>query len=90
MSDVVSVGLVVIHLGIRLEAISFNHSARILHFLLLNIFRALTLLVHAIVPSVFPRQVSTTIQESPSKFFPTASGISGRVPRRTHKTRHGV
>ena len=39
--------------------------------------------VHALVPFVFPRQVGTMIQESPSKFFPTASGISGRVTRRT-------
>ena len=39
--------------------------------------------VHALVPFVFPRQVGTMIQESPSQFFPTASGISGRVTRRT-------
>ena len=43
----------VIPLGIRLEAISFNHSARVLHYLLLNIFRAPTLFVHAIFPSAF-------------------------------------
>jgi hypothetical protein len=73
----------IIHLGMRLQAISFNHSARILHYLLLHTFRAPTLFVHALVPFVFPLQVGTMIQEYPSKFFPTASGISGRVPRRT-------
>ena len=39
--------------------------------------------VHALVPFVFPLQVGTMIQEPPSKFFPTVSGISGRVTRRT-------
>src|SRR5437773_6212424 len=73
----------IIRPGMRLQAISFNRSVRILHSLLLNIFRVRTLFVHALVPFVFPLQVSTTIQEYPSKFFPTASGISGRVPRRT-------
>jgi hypothetical protein len=40
MSDVVSMGPAIIRLGIRLEAISFNHSVRILHHLLFYIFRA--------------------------------------------------
>jgi hypothetical protein len=39
--------------------------------------------VHALVPFVFPRQVGTMIQEYPSKFFPTESGISGCVTRPT-------
>jgi hypothetical protein len=39
--------------------------------------------VHALVPFVFPLQVGTMIQKSPSKFFPTALGMSGRVTRRT-------
>ncbi len=58
-------------------------SVRILHHLLLHTFAALMLFVHALVPFVFPLQVGTMIQEFPSKFFPTASGISGRVTRRT-------
>jgi hypothetical protein len=74
---------IIIHLRIRLQAISFNQSARILHHLLLNIFRVLVLFVHAVFPSAFRLQVNTMIQESPSKFFPTVSGISGRVSRRT-------
>ena len=73
----------IIRPGMRLQAISFNRSVRILHSLLLHIFRVRTLFVHALVPLVFPLQVRTMIQEYPSKFFPTASGISGRVPRRT-------
>ena len=83
MPGVVSMGLEVIRLGIRLQAISLNHSVRILHHLLLHTFGALMRFVHALVPLVFPLQVSTTIQESPSKFFPTALGISGCVTRRT-------
>jgi len=73
----------IIRLGIRLQAISLNHSVRISRYLLLHTFGAPTLLVHALVPFVFPLQVGTMIQESPSQFFPTASGISGRVTRRT-------
>jgi len=73
----------IIRLGIRLEAISLNHSVRILHHLLLHTFRAPMRFVHALVPFVFPRQVGTMIPKSPSKFFPTALGISGRVTRRT-------
>jgi hypothetical protein len=73
----------IIRLGIRLQAISLHHSVRILHPLLLHTFRALMRFVHALVPFVFPRQVGTMIQESPSKFFPTALGISGFVTRRT-------
>jgi hypothetical protein len=88
MLDVVSMGPAIIRLGIRLEAISFNHSVRILHHLLLHIFRASMLFVHALVPFVFPLQVGTMIQECSSKFFPIASGISGRVTRRT--TKHGM
>ncbi len=41
------------------------------------------LFVPALVPFVFPLQGGTMIQEFPSKFFPTASGISDRVTRRT-------
>jgi len=73
----------IIRLGIRLQAISLNHSVRISRYLLLHTFAALMLFVHALVPFVFPLQVGTMIQESPSQFFPTASGISGRVTRRT-------
>jgi hypothetical protein len=73
----------IIRLGIRLQAISLNHSVRILHHLLLHTFRALVRFVHALAPFVFPHQVGTMIQESPSKFFPTALGISGFVTRRT-------
>jgi hypothetical protein len=83
MSGVVSMGPEIIRPGIRLQAISFNHSVRTLHHLLLHPFGAPMRFVHALVPFVFPRQVGTMIQESPSKFFPTASGISGRVTRRT-------
>src|SRR5712692_7719319 len=83
MPGVVSMGPDIIRLGIRLQAISLNHSVRILHHLLLHTFRASMRFVHALFPFVFPLQVGTMIQESPSQFFPTASGISGRVPRRT-------
>ena len=85
MSGVVSMGPEIIRLGMRLQAISFNHSVRILHHLLLHTFGAPMRFVHALVPFVFPLQVGTMIQESPSTFFPTASGISGRVTRRTTK-----
>ena len=83
MSGVVSMGLEIIRLGIRLQAISFNHSVRILHHLLLHPFGAPMRFVHALVPFVFPLQVGTMIQESPSQFFPTASERSGHVSRRT-------
>jgi hypothetical protein len=83
MSGVLSMGPEIIRLGMRLQAISLHRSVRISHHLLLHTFGAPTLLVHALVPFVFPLQVGTMIQESPSKFFPTASEISGRVPRRT-------
>src|SRR6266849_517049 len=83
MPGVVSMGPEIIRLGIRLQAISLNHSVRILHHLLLHTFGASMRFVHALVPFVFPLQVGTMIQESPSKFFPTASGISGPVTRRT-------
>jgi hypothetical protein len=73
----------IIRLGIRLQAISLDHRVRTSRYLLLHTFGAPTLLVHALVPFVFPLWVSTMIQESPSKFFPTASGISDRIPRRT-------
>ena len=48
---------------------------RILHHLPFNIFRISMLFTHALVPSAFRLQVSAMIQESPSKFFLTASGI---------------
>src|SRR5262249_39779434 len=54
---------------------SFDHAVRILHHLPLNIFRVSTLFTHAFVPSAFRLQVSAMIQESPSKFFLTVSGI---------------
>ena len=71
MSGVVSMGPEIIRLGIRLQAISFNHSVRILHHLLLHTFGAPTLFVHALVPFVFPRQVGTMIQE----FLPNSSRL---------------
>jgi hypothetical protein len=51
--DVVSTGVVLLRLGIRLQAISLDHAVRIWRHLLLNIFRALTLFAHALVPSAF-------------------------------------
>src|SRR5450755_217504 len=54
---------------------SFDHAVRILHHLPLNIFRVSMLFTHAVVPSTFRLQVSAMIQESPSKFFLTVSGI---------------
>ena len=82
--DVVSMGVVLLRLGIRLQAISFDHTVRISRHLLLNIFRTPTLFTHALVPSVFRLQVSVMIQESSSKFFPTELGI--REPRpATHR-----
>src|SRR5437868_1433082 len=54
---------------------SFNRAVRILHHLPLNIFRVSMLFAHALVPSAFRLQVSAMIQESPSKFFLTVSGI---------------
>jgi hypothetical protein len=51
--DVVSVGVVLLRLGIRLEAISFDRTVRILRHLLLNIFRTPTRFTHAPVPSAF-------------------------------------
>ena len=54
---------------------SFDHAVRILHHLPLNIFRVSMLFTHALVPSAFRLQVSAMIQESPSKFFLTVSGI---------------
>src|SRR6266568_1830628 len=54
---------------------SFDRAVRILHHLPFNIFRISMLFTHALVPSAFRLQVSARIQESPSKFFLTASGI---------------
>src|SRR2546429_7667672 len=54
---------------------SFDRTVRILHHLPFNIFRISMLFTHALVPSAFRLQVSAMIQESPSKFFLTASGI---------------
>src|SRR5207237_7045966 len=54
---------------------SLNRAVRILHHLPLNIFRVSMLFAHALVPSAFRLQVSAMIQESPSKFFLTVSGI---------------
>src|SRR5450755_4920769 len=54
---------------------SFDHAVRILHHLPLNIFRVSMLFTHAVVPSAFRLQVSAMIQESPSQFFLTVSGI---------------
>lgn len=74
-----------LRLGIRLQAISLDRTVRILHHLLLNIFRTPTLFTHAFVPSAFRLQVSVMIQECSSKFFPTVLGI--RKPRHaTHTT----
>jgi hypothetical protein len=53
IGDVVSTGVGLLRLGIRLQAISFDRTVRILHHLLLNIFRAPTLFTHAPVPSAF-------------------------------------
>jgi hypothetical protein len=82
-------GVQVLLLGIGLQTISLDHIVRILHRIPLNIFKAPTLFTHAVVPFVFRRQVSVMIQESPSPFFPTASGISDRVTRRTHLLQEG-
>jgi hypothetical protein len=65
---------------------SFDHTVRISHHLLLAIFRAPMLFTQAFVPSAFRLQVSVMIQECSSKFFPTESGIPGRVTRRTQCT----
>src|SRR5437588_10188399 len=54
---------------------SFDRAVRILHHLPFNIFRISMLFTHALVPSAFRLQVSAMIQESPSKFFLTVSGI---------------
>src|SRR2546423_6198279 len=54
---------------------SFDRAVRILHHLPFNIFRISMLFSHALVPPAFRLQVSAMIQESPSKFFLTASGI---------------
>jgi hypothetical protein len=83
MRDVVSMGDQILRLGIGLQAISFDHGVRTLHRLSLNIFRTSMLFTHAVVPFAFRLEVSVMIQEFPSSFFPTASGISDRVTRRT-------
>ena len=79
VGDVVSMRVMFLRLGMRLQAISFDHPVRISRHLLLNIFRTPTLFTHALVPSVFRLEVSVMIQESSSKFFPTGLGI--RQPR---------
>src|SRR6266487_2295626 len=85
VGDVVSMRVMFLRLGMRLQAISFDHPVRISRHLLLNIFRTPTLFTHALVPSVFRLEVSVMIQESSSKFFPTGLGI--RQPRpATHRT----
>src|SRR6266851_10513445 len=61
--------------GLDLKQSSFDRAVRILHRLPLNIFRVSMLFTHALVPSAFRLQVSAMIQESPSKFFLTVSGI---------------
>lgn len=76
-------GVRLLRLGIRLQAISFDHTVRILRHLSFNIFRTPTLFTHALVPSAFRLWGSVMIQESSSTFFPTELGIRNRVPRRT-------
>ena len=61
--------------GLDFKQCSFDHAVRILHHLPLNIFRVSMLFTHAVVPSAFRLQVSAMIQESPSQFFLTVSGI---------------
>ena|GEM_PF-5116246 len=61
--------------GLDFKQSSFDHAVRILHHLPLNIFRVSMLFTHAVVPSAFRLQVSAMIQESPSQFFLTVSGI---------------
>src|SRR6266699_384552 len=76
MSDVLSMGGSLLQLGIgNFKQCSFDRAVRILHHLPFNIFRISMLFTHALVPSAFRLQVSAMIQESPSKFFLTASGI---------------
>ena len=76
--------VVLLQLGIRLQAISFDHTVRISRHLPLNIFRTPTLFTHALVPFAFRFEVSAMIQEYSSKFFPTGLGI--RQPRpATHR-----
>jgi hypothetical protein len=61
--------------GLDFKQSSLDHAVRILHHLPLNIFRVSMLFTHAVVPSAFRLQVSVMIQESPSQFFLTVSGI---------------
>ena len=76
MSDVVSTGGSLLQLGIgRAPQSRLDHAVRILHHLPLNIFRVSMLFTHAVVPSAFRLQVSAMIQEAPSPFFLTVSGI---------------
>jgi hypothetical protein len=91
MSDVVSMGGSLLRLGIGLvPQCSLNHAVRILHHLPLNIFKVSMLFAHALVPSAFRLQVSAMIQESPSKFFLTVSGIlSPRHAAHENMTRIG-
>src|SRR2546423_15603896 len=63
------------HWELDFKQCSFDRTVRILHHLPFNIFRISMLFTHALVPSAFRLQVSAMIQESPSKFFLTASGI---------------
>jgi hypothetical protein len=46
-------GVQILHLGIGLQTISFDHIVRILHRMPLNIFRTPTLFTYATVPFVF-------------------------------------
>jgi hypothetical protein len=61
--------------GLDFKQSSFDHAVRILHHLPLNIFRVSMFFTHAVVPFTFRLQVSAMIQESPSQFFLTVSGI---------------
>lgn len=83
ISDAVSPGVQLLRLRKRLQANSFSHSVRILHCILLNIFREPMLSMHALVPFTFRHQVSMVIHEPPSEFIPIAPGIIDRVLRRT-------
>src|SRR5436309_754683 len=95
IANVVSMGPEIIRLVTRLQAISFNRSVRILHSLLLHIFRVRTLLVHALVPLLFPlRSVrrSKNLPPNSSRLRPRYQAVFRGAPHlsRWHLIRHEV
>jgi hypothetical protein len=83
LSGVVAVGVRLHHRELGFRQCSFRHIARVLRDGIINAFRCLPLLGHAVVPSGFRFQVGPMTQKSSSELLLSLTGIQRCVPRRT-------